>query len=972
MRPTRLGVFAALMAGFTLFAAGSTTNNLLYLLFSAVAAGLAVAAVFGRLNLRGLRVRVELPERVFRGAPFTARLLVENRGFAAARLVRAAGPLGASAAFDVAPGATVRVDLRLSLPHRGLNRLEGLRLESPHPFGFFTLRRRLPPVEALALPPAGPFQPHPALEPDPRALGGGARGKARDGEFFGPRPYAAEDDARLIHWKLTAKTGAPVVAEFSAAPEGRVVVRLEGTDDAAVERAAAAGRWYVDSGVEVGLAGPGVEVAPGKGLAHLDALLRALALVGEGARARSASGAAPSADEGPVDTKALRRLTLAGGALVYAALFLVDDLSPRGLLAFAPLLPLGVWLRERGGPFPPSWLWNALSAGMLAFLILFDWRRSGVALANAHLLGYLLVNRLLNPWPRRELRQAFLILYLSFFLVSGLTISPWYFPLFVGYLAFAAAWLALQSGEPPGRWREWAPAHARLLAAGALAGTVVFLVVPRVEGLRRFNPFVASGMDKLQIRSQAVVGFTDRVALGGFGTLRRSSARALRVRPEVPPRSAAAAPPLYVRGAAFDAFDGTTWTKSPLDFRYRGPAGRPMSTSFGRALGRRRGAATAFPSSDGPGTYADFEVYPMQISVVFTPGPPRVVDGISDALWFDHTDSVFSAGSFAGGARYRVYAGPPDSAPTDAADGLRERALARALETPPDPGGRVAALAAQWTRGRAGASEKIDAIAAHLRREYSYSLRLDGRGVGLGDFLFRTRRGNCEYFATAAAILLRRAGVPTRLVTGFRADDWNEWGRFYDVRQSQAHAWVEAWVPGRGWTTVDATPAEGGFSAAAGEFARRFERWADELQARWYRGVIGYDQYSQRDAFLRFRVGLALDRARGAVMGLLERVLPGALVLGLLFWGLRALPALLRRGDEYERAERALARAGLTRRPEQTPREFARGVASARPELAELSELVDAHYRRRYGARAPDAAARRRSAEVLARLKAKL
>lgn len=274
MRPTRLGFFAAFMAAFTLFAAGSTTNNLLYLLFSAIAAGLAAAAVFGRLNLRPLSARLELPERVFRGSPFTARLVVENSGMSAARLVRAAGPSGASAVFDVPPGGSVRVDLRLVLPHRGLNALDGLYLESLFPFGFFTIRRRLPSFEALALPQAGPFHPQRALEPDPRAHGGGARGKAREGEFFGPRPYSADDDARLIHWKLTAKTGAPVVAEFSAAPEGRATVRLEGVDDAAVERAAAACRWYVDAGAEVGLAGPGIEVAPAKGLDHLDVLLQ--------------------------------------------------------------------------------------------------------------------------------------------------------------------------------------------------------------------------------------------------------------------------------------------------------------------------------------------------------------------------------------------------------------------------------------------------------------------------------------------------------------------------------------------------------------------------------------------------------------------------------------------------------------------------------------------------------------------------
>jgi transglutaminase-like putative cysteine protease/uncharacterized protein (DUF58 family) len=971
MRPTRLGVFAALLAGFTLFAAGSTGNNLLYMLFAATATALILSIAVGRLNLRGLSARLEAPDQVFRGAPFTACVVVDNGGAGMARLVRPVGPLGAAAAVDVPAGATMRAELRLTLPARGLNRLEGVALESLYPFGLFTMRRRLPPVEILALPTAASFGPGGPLESDPRAQGAGARGKARDGEFFGPRAYAPGDDARLIHWKLTAKTGQPVVAEYAAAPEGRAVVRLEGIDDASVETAAAACRWHIDAGAETGLVGPGVEVAPARGLGQLDVLLRALALVGDGGDPRPAPGARPARDEGPADTRTLRRVMLIGGALIYVSLFLIDDLNPWSLLAFAPLIPLGVWLQERGGPFPPRPLWNVLSVAFLAFLALIDWRRSGVAVANAHLLGYLLVNRLFSPWPRGELRQVVLILYLAFFLVSGLTVSPWYFPLFIAWLVFSGAWLMLQAGADARR-KDWMPGLARLLTVGTALGIAMFLVVPRVEGLRRFNPFVASGMDKLQIRSSAVTGFTDRVTLGNFGTLRRSPARALRLRPEPPPRPGEPIPDVYIRGAAFDAFDGRTWTKTPLEFRYRLANGREAATRGGRALARRFGGALTFPTAKGGGGRFEVELYPMQVSVVFTVGAPSELDDLGGTAWYDHTDSVYTSGSFGSGARYSVVPAPSGSEPTDAAVDLRKRALAAALVTPEDPGGRVAALAARWTRGLTDPKAKADAIASRLRREYAYSLNLDGGRATLPDFLFDARKGNCEYFATAAAVLMRHAGVPTRLVSGFRASEWNEWGRFYDVRQSAAHAWIEAWLPGSGWTRYDATPGESGLSAAAGEFSRRVGRWADMLQTRWYSSVIGYDQYSQRDALLRLSFTRLFERLRSFLEGALTGAAPVVLVVGLLAWGVRTLPARLRRGDEYERAERALARAGLKRRAWQTPREFAREVVSSRPELTVFSELAEAHYRRRYAGRAPDADERRRAAALLSQLKSRL
>ena len=248
----------------------------------------------------------------------------------------------------------------------------------------------------------------------------------------------------------------------------------------------------------------------------------------------------------------------------------------------------------------------------------------------------------------------------------------------------------------------------------------------------------------------------------------------------------------------------------------------------------------------------------------------------------------------------------------------------------------------------------------------------DGTRTSLPDFLFDVRRGNCEYFATAAAILLRHAGVPTRIVTGFHADEWNEWGRFYDVRQSQAHAWTEAWIPGKGWLTYDATPAESGLSAAADEFSRRVGRWFDVLQARWYRSVVGYDQYSQRDAFLSMSFARVFDGISKFADRLFERGLPVVLVLGLAFLAWKARPSLRRPVDEYESAERALARAGVRRAPAQTPREFARAVSAARPELAALADLAEAHYRRRYAGLAPGSDDRRRAAELLRELKSRL
>ncbi len=970
MRPTRLGWSAIGLCGLTLFAASSTGNNLLYLIFAATAAAAALSIAAAKASVSGVIVRLEPPDQAFRGSPAWGSVEASNGGKWAARLLRVVGPDGAAELGDLEPGETRRADLRLVLPHRGLNLVDGVVLETAYPFGLFVLRRALPAVSALALPQASPFAIQAEIEVDPRAAGAAFAGgkKGRGGtEFWGPRPYGPDDDSRLIHWKLTAKSGKPVVAEHAASPDGKVVVRLEGDDEASVERAAAACRWHIDAGAEVGLSGPGADVPPARGLHQLDKMLKALALVGAGAKPRPVEPAPPPADDGPADSKGLRRLTLFGAALVYLAMFLIDETDARGLLALGPVVPLGIWLHERGGPFPPARLWTVLSVAMLGFLVLVDWKWSGVALANAHLLAYLLINRLLNPWSRSELRQVFLIIYLAFVLVSGLTIDLWYFPLFLAWLVFASSWLMIQAGEPSGEARRWGPSLAGLLGAGAVVGITVFMTAPRVESLRRFNPFVATGLDKLQTKGQSVMGFTDRVSLGHYGSIRRSSARVMRVKP------AGDAPPgAYVRGSALDRFDGRAWSRAPLDFKFK-RRGKTLRTERGRAWAAKSARHwTLVDPPDGPDGEWEINLYPMPLTVVFSVGGAWKVEGFDQPVWFDHAGGVSPAAPYANGPRYTVRTLPPGRYPSDAAEGLEVKALAAALEVPQDPGGRIAGLAAKMTEGAADPEAKIAAIGKALADGYAYSTYSDGKRTGLGDFLFDVKRGNCEYFATAGAILLRHAGVPSRLVAGFHTDAFNEYDRAFDVRQSDAHAWVEAYVPGKGWVTFDPTPAQSGFGASADAVLERLSRWADAAQGAWYRRVVGYDQYTQRDAFIRLGFGRGLDRLRSVLSKILRAGLVIGLLLALAGALARALSAWRRGADEYERAEAALARAGLKRAGWQTPREFAREVAAARPELADVAELAEEHYNRRWGGRTPDAAAKARSARLLSNIKEKL
>ncbi|MBI5883609.1 MAG: DUF3488 domain-containing protein [Elusimicrobia bacterium] len=737
--------------------------------------------------------------------------------------------------------------------------------------------------------------------------------------------------------------------------------------EARVTEAASAFRWYIDTGAEARLVTPEGGVDYGKGLLHLDKALRFLALMGEGRTARPSE--APPLPRPPApDSPALRRVMFAGAAVVYAALFLIDEIGFKPLLALAPALPLGWVLYERGSWRLPRLVWELVSAAVLLYILALDWRFSGVAVANVHLVLYLLVNRALNDVKAEDLPQWFLILFLGFFLSSGLTLTPWYFLAFLLYAAFAGVWLSLAAGLEFRARREWLPGLGAGAAAVLALAAALFILSPRRDSFRHINPFTAMGIDKLQPKAETVAGLGDGVTLGWYGELKRSSSRMMRVRPLLP-TGPGTPPPLYVRGAAFDEFDGRRWSKGKVDFTYRYGESR-YATASGRAWTPRHGEALKFPgpaASDlaAPPTL-EFIYYPVNLTVLFTVGAVDSVVLPAGAVSFDHTDSAYLASPYTRGLRYSLV---PRQGEPGFQEGILgyERILKDRFLKVPSSDGRTAALAAKVTAGAKTAEEKAAAVESYLLRSYDYSTFSSSKHKTLEDFLFKDRKGNCEFFATAAAVLLRHAGVPARLVTGFLASEWNEYGRFYDVRQGQAHAWAEAYAGGR-WITLEPTPASG-FSAARDAFFSRLERMMNAVELKWYRYVIGYDSYSQRNTFFQLSQAVTRERVR-AWAGAAARPMGGVLLAtGLVLLvarlkkGLRSRPTTL-----YGRAAVLLEKAGIPREPHMTPLEHALKARSAHPGLGPAVDLVDLHYWERYSGRPLGSEDAGRAEELIGRL----
>lgn len=244
--------------------------------------------------------------------------------------------------------------------------------------------------------------------------------------------------------------------------------------------------------------------------------------------------------------------------------------------------------------------------------------------------------------------------------------------------------------------------------------------------------------------------------------------------------------PLYLRGAVMDRYTGARWERSERAATAEGT--RFVASAPGRELRLRiRPLNHAYRNAFSP----------WQPVSLLGPGMERAV--------FEDDGLILLPRAPRLGASYELIASIPDGTP--GAEPLSPAKRARYLQLPEGLSQRVTSLSAELALGRSQA-EAARTMASYLRLSYEYSLDAEAPPEGaefVDYFLFESGVGYCSYFATALAVLLRAAGIPSRYVEGFYLDDLDEEGEGL-VRNSDAHAWVEAYLDGMGWTTLEATP----------------------------------------------------------------------------------------------------------------------------------------------------------------------
>lgn len=613
---------------------------------------------------------------------------------------------------------------------------------------------------------------------------------------------------------------------------------------------------------------------------------------------------------------------------------------------FGVLLLWRTWLWVRRAPLPNKWLLGMIGVAVLGITLALALRTGGNIGRDLSVavLGAFLVLKLMES---HTVRNGILVTQLCCFLLLSQTLfdqPPWMAATLVASATLLLYhWMLLL--HPQARTRlSVARTLLRLVLTGLPCAAMLFLLFPRLDHPLWRLP---------QSTETATSGLTDRMAPGSIGQLILSDDLAFRADFNgVPPPPEAR----YWRGIVLWRFDGQAWTASA--FRQRAePAGVPNSADAQRDAG----PLVEYNITLEPTRRHWFFALDRGVSIDALDGLRRSID--AEFLSVQPLDQRI---------RYHARSRLPGvgaSADAQALDRLTEQS---ALVLPPgNPQAR--ALAAQWA-GLAPAERVAAALKLFSGAPFAYTLEPEPlQGEQIDDFLFRTRRGFCEHYAGSFVFLMRAAGVPARVVVGYQGGEVNAVSGDIIVRQSDAHAWAEVWLQGRGWVRVDPTAAVApqrvarGLAGAvpASEFrSRRVEepawlrsvRWGlDGLISGWNRWVLGYDRARQARLF----AWLGLDAAdpRAVLWGVSALFLLAALPL---LWQQRRPrpdPVLA----QWQRVCDRLARHGCVRGAAEGPMAYAERAAARFPQAADALRGIAAGYvALRYGRDDGDAQARAR------------
>ncbi len=399
-----------------------------------------------------------------------------------------------------------------------------------------------------------------------------------------------------------------------------------------------------------------------------------------------------------------------------------------------------------------------------------------------------------------------------------------------------AANIQARHSNDPQEHRHLAFSLARVAPALMLmilfGGAAVFFLMPRMSA--------AGYLSDYSFGTDLSSGFSDHVQLGQIGQIQQSNAVVMHIQID---GDKVGRYDLHWRGVALSNFDGAIWStpreqiilQRQPDSSYRVPQVNAVLPSFVTANRARERII-----------HYRVLMEPIGTNVFFLAPWARSVRGDYRMLAADSVGAVYNFDAQHGISRYEAesdIAAPTPSELRSAGQNYPVHIQAAYLRLPAvDP--RVPRLATQITTSASNDFDKASRIENYLRTHFAYTLQLPRTRVKdpIANFLFERKQGHCEYFASAMAVMLRTLGIPSRVVNGFRSDEFNDLTGNYVVRAKDAHSWVEAFFPGYGWQTFDPTPGgNGGTPQGWGRVAL----YIDAMASFWRDWVVSYDTSHQ-------------------------------------------------------------------------------------------------------------------------------
>ncbi len=732
-----------------------------------------------------------------------------------------------------------------------------------------------------------------------------------------------------------------------------------------------------------------------------------------------------------------RNVTFLLALLAFFSLAATREIQPVVGATFLIALLFGYRLRR---PFSwwRAWMANLLILTVVALLLLIGYRHAFRFVLDLWL--FLILLKCYTLSKAKDYLHAQIICFFILLSASVITVAFYFMFFFIGYVVLATLGLVLYSigrekEKVSGEIETSSPAALRrTIRFGASVSVLIlilivasFLLIPHLSVTQLNAPL--SGRD---VPPESLTGFAEEIEFGEFKQLTPDQTVVMRVELGWPEGHKEHRPSnLRLRGLALEQYDEARWKRSPLrrepaivewpqldpkiESRQRGQninltiyqnpdvtarvfvASLPLAVDFHRelrvrfdyettgiqviAMGRNREGAYTNPFTYTVTSHLVEEATPMLPDLIRAETRRREERAAILELEGDREAQAAKL------AKFRKQNAEIEDAWLTQGKPLTLQAEEKLinLELPPTPlTEKIRDLAERVAPGPTK-PEMVLQLIRFFHSGFRYALAPETpRGVHpIEAFLFRTKKGHCEYFATALALMLRSQGIPARIINGFYTTDWNNMAGTYVVRQSDAHAWTEVWLDGPGWLTIDPSPADSAGRAAYGlTKTTMLENVSEYLRIQWQRYVIDYSSHKQI-TLLKSARNLPGIKSAAALMDSLRKrlesystkgkqsdpsnpsdskrspagwsalawIISAPLIAAWLIYRRRKNMArrLLRTGvDYFDAFLRKLEKSGWQRPAGQTPAEWTRDLAQSGWIGSGLDWLVALYYRQKY------------------------